>query len=309
MPAPVAIFAFTLGAAPAGTPRWQLFGPGGAVLDFATNAFSLAPAITQADCIAVGTGGLAWACVADPSAWADAAYPIAVVDPGSGFATLIDPAANAVAVAGGAVVGGGGTVPDPDPDPDPDPTPTGASWLPLGLFGGAGRWLMGPAAALEVVVAAPPGRDDLILLDAVARLEATGAFGAVQLVHADPREQALPASEAAVAWVYLESWSEADEDSDADLTLRDLRFAVFVACREQEPCRRARELGRLAAVACNAINGRSLAGLTLPARTRLAQGAAGRGAAHPQAATRHAGRAAYWVQGDDGMDESEILEP
>jgi hypothetical protein len=155
--------------------------------------------------------------------------------------------------------------------------------------------LGGPAVATLAPPPPPPGapaRDDHVMDAVAAALAATGAFDEVVQVHAEPGEFAVGADRYAVAWAWQTDGAEPDAGSDAAVVCREVGFTVAIAVRQEEPAGRGRALRRLEAACLNAINGHSLAGLTLPALTRLRRAAPGRAAA-PGGRIDLTGRTAY----------------
>jgi hypothetical protein len=109
------------------------------------------------------------------------------------------------------------------------------------------------------------GRDYDLWADARDRLEATGAFDLV--VIGRPDERARSAVEAAACWVV--PLDDDELDIDPDLVLVGCRFSLVVEVRAEDVEARADALDRLKNVAKNALNGQSLAGISLPGRTRV----------------------------------------
>jgi hypothetical protein len=122
------------------------------------------------------------------------------------------------------------------------------------------------------------GRDYDLWADARDRLEATGAFDLVAVGR--PDERARPAVEAAACWVV--PLDDDEMDIDPDLTMVGCRFGLVIEARAEDVESRADTLDRLKNVAKNALNGQSLAGISLPGRTRVCKAAHGR-RRHPTA--------------------------
>lgn len=146
------------------------------------------------------------------------------------------------------------------------------------------------------------GGDAAVLEDVRARLLATGEFGAVELVHSGPHDAAAGADAGAVAWVWAESWEEPDEGSDAEWIEHRVHLAATLAARDADPARLARTLTRLAAVACNAVNGQALAGTCMPGWTRLRKGKPDVKVGSPEGRVNLTGEARYLIPGDAAHD-------
>ena len=304
------IITLAFDSAPAAAPVCQVAGSGGAFYDFAItsgNPITATPTTrTAAATPSPGdaTGTLFYLPV-NLTAAPDDTYRLGatvngtqVIDPalygevvlgGVTVGTILDGVASGQAGGGTGGGGGGGTTPGA----------TNASWLPVALFGGACRWLMGSSAAIAVAATPEPAsRDDLILLDAKARLEATGVFGDVAIVHVDPSELEVDNGQDAAAWAWA---SDADEDTPFGpaTVLREVRWRLTIAVREKDPGRRAQLLARMDSVARAALNNASLAGETFPARTRLGKGRPDPKAVSPEGRLNLEGAFTYRV-GPDG---------
>lgn len=115
-------------------------------------------------------------------------------------------------------------------------------------------------------------RDWGILEDVQARLRATNEWDDVHLV-AQPEDVGFGADETIAAVVEPVEWSEpAEEFDDGGDTTRIFRFRVTLLRRDEDAEANAKALDRLGNVASNAVNGRSLAGITFPSMTRLRRG-------------------------------------
>lgn len=169
---------------------------------------------------------------------------------------------------------------------------------PLLLLGARGATGAGPDAG-------PVGRDTTCLRDIADRLRATGAFAEVYRYNPWDYEQAPPDAET-VAYVYPLSWSEQDDAAgDGEVEeVRRVRFGLAVVVRDDDPTRRDERLDRLQCVAQNALNGKSLAGLSLAPLTNLRRGEY-LPAAHPYKSARIEGEFAYLVGGYAAHDESD----
>jgi hypothetical protein len=117
-----------------------------------------------------------------------------------------------------------------------------------------------------VVVA--EGRDWDILIDVRDRLDALGVFDVVYLAGepTDPRERASDGLLAVVSPAGGDSDDDAMSGTEVDI-IRVFRFQVTIANRANSQGERVNALGRAANRARNAIDGKSLAGLTFPAMT------------------------------------------
>lgn len=98
----------------------------------------------------------------------------------------------------------------------------------------------------------------------------------------------------------------ADELDDVDPVeiVRKVSFKLEITAREEDPAERAKTLDRLQAAARKAVNGKSLAGLTLPALTMLRRETLGP-VKHPNQTLTLTGEFAYLISGYDGHDDDE----
>jgi hypothetical protein len=110
-----------------------------------------------------------------------------------------------------------------------------------------------------------PTKSWTILLDAKARLQATGQFDEVLI--GDPSEQLASANATALAILQLR---EEDEGGYEDTVLEKVtKWELTVAARQRDPEVRDMEASRLVEVARNALDHKSLASITYPDWTIL----------------------------------------
>lgn len=110
-----------------------------------------------------------------------------------------------------------------------------------------------------------------VLAAAKAALEATNAFDRVYLgALPDARGQSSRDLAAAAILPIQGTASGLADDVTSGMMLCRMTFSVVVMARAEDEEDRYRMAGRLLAITENAINGRSLAGLTLPPTTRVA---------------------------------------
>lgn len=173
-----------------------------------------------------------------------------------------------------------------------------ASYFPPTYFGLAG---VDPGAPPPVAV----GHDWDIMEDIQTRLEATGQFDGVHLT-GPPTYQQVAASEDVTAWLQLVDWDEDDSRDDLDNVevTRRVHWTLTIAVRFAEGERRDRELSRLTSVAQNALNGKSLAGITLPGLTRLRRGRFDEPNT-PERRTIITGEFLYLIEGFGGHDAAD----
>lgn len=145
-------------------------------------------------------------------------------------------------------------------------------------------------------------RDSDVYDAIVAALQATGAFTEVSWGSEPLGAGPTPADDTYLAIVTHVSGEDLDDVDPVEI-VRRVQFRVEVDAREQDPLARAKALDRLANVVKRAINGQSLAGLTLPPLTLIRRDQAGRPQHPGQTATLN-GEFAYLVAGYDGFDDN-----
>lgn len=143
-----------------------------------------------------------------------------------------------------------------------------------------------------------PVRDPDILDDIQARLKAIGLFDNVYR-SALPEDRGQSASDNMAAAVAMNEWQEIDDADDGpNLRLqRTVRWTLTLFVREDDPQVRERKLDKLLAASQKALDGKSLAGVTVPDWTRLRRGTY-QTPASPEQRMTVAGDAIYWVEGD-----------
>lgn len=148
-------------------------------------------------------------------------------------------------------------------------------------------------------------RDDDIFQEIVIALRATGEFDGVHYPSPSP-EHGFAAGEirSAVLTPIASDWdSQYDDGLGAADVIRNVMYTVTVAVREPDPVTRAREFDRLANVVSNALDGKSLAGVTLPALTGFRSGRVGR-LSSPEQQITLTGNFTYFVDGWSTYDET-----
>lgn len=113
------------------------------------------------------------------------------------------------------------------------------------------------------------GRDQDVLDAIVRTLEGLGVFGGVH--HADPEELSFGSDELTAACVTPDSGEETDryDDPDGPDVTRTARWKLTLIVRDADPRTRRRTLDRLADHAYNALDGKSISGITIPDWTKL----------------------------------------
>lgn len=122
---------------------------------------------------------------------------------------------------------------------------------------------------------ADPARDYSILRAAAALLEETGQFATCRVGERPAPNRSDFGAEAVPAAVLSPgSFAEADDWDDAgDVHAeREGSATLTLVVRDDEDEARIDLLDRLCSAACAAINGRSLAGATIPGKTRVSAG-------------------------------------
>lgn len=142
-----------------------------------------------------------------------------------------------------------------------------------------------------------PARDDQILANVKAALDATNQFDAVILVKL-PEEAAFPASGRSAAYVQPVAYNEDSRhfDDSGPTQRRTVRYNVLVAVRNANQVDRDTELSRLGNVAQDALTGVSLGALTVPAWTKCSAGKY-MTPAHPERRMTLSGETAVLVTG------------
>ena len=148
-------------------------------------------------------------------------------------------------------------------------------------------------------------RDYDVLDDVRARLVATKEFDAVYR-SALPETKGQSAGDRFAAAVEHRSWEELSESADPSViqSTRKLKWRLTLLVRDDDPEVRERELDRLLAVAQDALDGQSLAGVTLPDWTYLSSGVY-EDAKPPEQHMRVEGYCAYYIEGWAGHDGSD----
>lgn len=125
-------------------------------------------------------------------------------------------------------------------------------------------------------------RDDAIIEDLAARLEAAGEFDPV-LVNASPdrREAAAEHSGKAVAWIRRVRFAEVPVEGTGDSRDHTTYFRIWIEVREEDDTQALRLLARAEAVAMRAVQRQRVGGVCMPAFTLLDAGADDWSAAHP----------------------------
>jgi hypothetical protein len=118
-----------------------------------------------------------------------------------------------------------------------------------------------------------PGRDRDVRNDIKARLEATNVFDGVW-ISGKPEDYGQAASEYAAVLIEPISWNDADlwDDEPDGGIVRTATLKLTFHLREFDPQLRDEAAELLCDIAANTLNGKSLAGLTLPAKTRFGAG-------------------------------------
>jgi hypothetical protein len=173
----------------------------------------------------------------------------------------------------------------------------------FGVVGGlpvGGVTLGGPSWPVEAVVGA--GRDTAVLRDIQARLLALGVFGEVR--RHDPDELAVGADANPVAYIsYLASDDLDDASGDVDVYAPTRsRWVLTIVVADDDPERRFDRLDQLHAICANALDGKSLGGITFPAMTKLTRRRL-LPAMHPRRALVVEGEYVYAVESYAGHDE------
>ncbi len=118
-------------------------------------------------------------------------------------------------------------------------------------------------------------RDFDVISAARDALAATGEFDGVY-PGGLPEEEGATAGDTYAAYLAVRDWDEptefADDEFSADSGCRRVRYRLTLAVRRDDREERDRDLDRLFGVAANALDGVSLADLTLPRLTRLRRG-------------------------------------
>lgn len=162
------------------------------------------------------------------------------------------------------------------------------------------------SAALTILPDLTTGvRDWDVLSDIRDRLIATGAFDGVHLSGL-PAEYGRSAGEARMAVCTLSAWDDTDDwDDTEDVSIpRAVAWTLTLFVRQSDPESRDREADRLANVAQNVLDGRSLAGVTLPGLTKIRRGRWERSPA-PERRLVLMGEFTYLVNAFDGHDTTE----
>jgi len=118
----------------------------------------------------------------------------------------------------------------------------------------------------------PGARDDLIILDAMARLLSdTGVFSEV-VAGASPEEFEVAADRTAVIWIDRTGWTEQSAAAEF-LTERTVEYTLWLAYRHADINICWRFLNQLESVILNTLNRQSYAGVTFPSFSYLNCGA------------------------------------
>jgi len=150
-------------------------------------------------------------------------------------------------------------------------------------------------------------RDWDVLDAAKTLLEGTKQFDGVYR-GALPELKGQAAGDRFAAVLSMRSWEELSESADPSViqSTRRLKWKLTLIVRDDDPEVRERELDRLLAVAEDALDGQSLAGITLPDWTYLASGVY-EDPKPPEQRMTVLGQTAYYVEGWAGFDDS--IEP
>ena len=143
------------------------------------------------------------------------------------------------------------------------------------------------------------GRDQDVFRAIKAALEATGAFEAV-LLHQDPDRPRVANDRSPIATVRRTSANEVDLCGFPITRERAVDYELTIAVRGMDPEARFEALDLLRDLAADALDGRSLASLTLPSRTTLAGSIDDLKAGPPEHRVTMKGRFAYLIDEDDG---------
>jgi hypothetical protein len=144
-----------------------------------------------------------------------------------------------------------------------------------------------------------PGTDHDIYLDVIGRLEATGAFDEVLAFEDQPPTSA----DWRVLAIVLPGEETDLDDCDPIVIEEHGAYVVEIRAREQDPERRHRLLSIAAAATRNALNGVSLAGLTLPPKTMMRRKQIPK-QRNPEQVVRLAGEWVQLIQGYKGYDDT-----
>lgn len=157
------------------------------------------------------------------------------------------------------------------------------------------------------VTPAEPGvyRDDAVMEDAGARLEALGVFSAVY-VGANPEEQPAPADRSyAVAWLWIDNATDEPIFPGSAFVERQGMFGLAIEVRDQNPLERARRLSRLESEAKNALQGKRLAGACYPGSVKVGRQGRDYTVNHPSVRSVFVGRYRFPVGGEAAADDSD----
>ena len=144
--------------------------------------------------------------------------------------------------------------------------------------------------------------DFSILNDARDRLAALGVFDGVYR-SALPEDKGQSSGDKLAAVVAPGDWDEVDERNDEETvqSTRRVRWALTLIARDDDPELREAALDDLLSASQNALDGVSLAGVTIPDWTRLRRGRY-EPSQSPEQRMTVVGEFAYWVEGFDGHD-------
>lgn len=145
-------------------------------------------------------------------------------------------------------------------------------------------------------------RDQDVFDDIAVRLRDTDAF--LDVYQAHPTQDGAEAR-GDTAWVQPLDWDELDhrQDPDGAEVTHHAHFTLTLAVRDGDPAERDRRLDQLAGIALNALDGQSLADLTLPGLTAIRK-AKWEDPALPERRLTLTGEFAYFVPAPDahGID-------
>ena len=116
-----------------------------------------------------------------------------------------------------------------------------------------------------------------------------------------PEVRGQAAGDRLAAVVALSDWEEEDESDDPTevQVTRKVRWTLTLIARDEEPEERERLLSGLLVASQNALNGQSLAGITIPEWSKLRRGRL-ETASSPEQRMTVMGEFTYWIDGFSG---------
>jgi hypothetical protein len=149
--------------------------------------------------------------------------------------------------------------------------------------------------------------DGTILDDIAARLEATGAFDAVQR-GALPEQYGQGSAALKMAVVAAGTWEESDTSDDPTIpqSYRQSTWNLTLLVRQDDPAIRENTLTELLTASQGALDGQALGGGTIPALSRLRRGTYQTPVAPEQRMTVR-GEFSYWIEGFNASTDSDYF--